>query len=90
MSNYWLGEEYLHIRYSEEINERYPWIKYTAPYKDALYGLITLEPEGAMQIEGVKSEFVGPSPWELGYPHKEFRDRIVPGISRRLLKLWSV
>jgi len=87
MSNYWLGGDYLCIRYSEEIDRQYPWVKYTAPYRDSLYGLVALESAGVITIEGVDSEFVGPSPWELGYPREEFRDRIVPRIAPRRLEM---
>jgi hypothetical protein len=43
------------------------------PYKDPIFALVTLDRQrGFMQIEGVKSEFVGPSPWELGASRKKF------------------
>ena len=87
MSNYWLGGDYLCIRYSEEIDRQYPWVKYTAPYRDSLYGLVALESADTITIEGVDSEFVGPSPWELGYPHEAFRDRIVPRIVPRRIEM---
>lgn len=86
MSYQWLGGDYLQVRYSEEIDEKYPWIKYTAPYKDPVYATVTLEPDGTIKIEGTKSEWVGPSPQEMGYPVEDKTDRIVPGISDKILK----
>lgn len=67
MSYYWLGKDYLHLRYGEAVDETHPWIKYTAPYKEALFAFVSLSSSG-MTIKGVRSEFVGPKPEELGYP----------------------
>ena len=67
MSYHWLGGAFVHDSYGPEIAKKYPDLKYTAPYKDPLYALVTLDRKrGFLQIDGVKSEFVGPSPWELG------------------------
>ncbi len=72
MSYHWLGAEFIHNRYAPEIMKKHPDIKYTVPYKDSLFALVTLDRQhGFMQIEGVKSEFVGPSPWELGASRKK-------------------
>lgn len=65
-SNQWVGEEYAcPERFSEEINRKRPALKYTLPYKDALYGIVTLTGKG-MELKGVKSEFIAPGPEELG------------------------
>ena len=91
MSYSWLGDQYAHVRYSDRVDKAFPSIKYTAPYKDALFALVKLEPEGRMLIEGIHSEFVGASPWELGVPEKSgtdhAKDRLVPEISNRTLVL---
>ncbi len=91
MSYSWLGEEYAHVRYSSEVDKAYPWLKYTAPYKEPLFALLSLEPSGHISIQGKRSEFVGPSPWELGMPEEKgtSRDktRLVPAISDRKLTL---
>lgn len=66
-SYYWVGGDYQKIRYSPEIDASHPWIKYTVPYRDPIYALVTVDPaRGAMRIDGKKSEFVGPAPWDLG------------------------
>lgn len=68
MSYKWLGEEYAHIRYSEEVDKNFKWIKYTAPYKDPLFAVVTISTKGIIKIKGRQSEYAGPSPWEVGYP----------------------
>jgi len=85
MSYFWVGGDYQHVRYSEEIDKAYPWIKYTVPYRDPLFALVTLESDGTIHIEGTQSEWVGPPPEELGYPPEKM-DRIVPRISSRRLE----
>ena len=39
----------------------------TAPYRDPLYAIVRVEPDGSIHIEGVESQWVGPTPSELGY-----------------------
>ncbi len=66
LSNCWLGTAYPCLgRYTEEIDEKFPKIRYVVPYKDAVYAIVEMDDEGAM-IKGVQSEFVGKSPAELG------------------------
>ena len=85
MSNYWMGDEYQHVRYSPEVDDAFPWIKYTAPYQDPLYALVTLDPTGLLTIEGTATQFAGPSPWDLNFPRLDLADRIVPKIRSRTL-----
>ena len=71
-SYHWLGGKYLQVRYSDEVDKKYPYIKYTVPYKDPLFALVTVDlVKDAMSIEGGKTEFVGPSPWEQGASREE-------------------
>ena len=77
----WVGDEYKHIRYSEEIDKQYPWIKYTIPYKDPLYTFLDIDPAGTMNISSRKTAFVGPGPNALGMPERPVNDPIVPKIS---------
>ena len=85
MAYKWMGEEYPNIRYSEEVDKNFKWIKFTAPYKDPLYTVVEISTDGYIRIAGKKSEWVGPSPWELGYP-EEFKAEIVPQITERELR----
>ena len=77
----WVGDDYKHIRYSEEIDEKYPWIKYTIPYKDPLFTFVEIDPAGLLKIEPRSTEFVGPGPKEMGGPITAYNDPIVPRIS---------
>lgn len=66
MSNCWLGTRFVcEGRYGKEIDEKFKSIRYVAPYKDAVYAIITMDDEG-VDIKGTKSDYVGPSPEEMG------------------------
>lgn len=82
----WLGDKYQTIRYGNEIDEKFPWIKYTAPYKDSLFAFVEITNDN-IKIEGVKSSFVGPSPKELGCPERLVNNPTIPEITDRNLTL---
>lgn len=83
MSNMWLGKDYTcPCRYTEETDEKFPSIKFTAPYTTAQFAIITLDTKGA-RIKGTKGEFAGPSPKELGHPRFEI---MTPCIKDRYLE----
>ena len=84
MAYHWLGEDYLHVRYSEAIDEKFPWIKYTAPFRDPLFAMVEISATGTVRITGRRSEWVGPTPWALGYP-ETLRPYMRPEISDREL-----
>ena len=92
MSNYWMGGDFLQVRYGERIDATFPYIKYTAPYKDPLFALVRLEPGATIHIEGVDSEWVGPSPGDLGFLQAHGASlplagaSVRPGITTRLLQ----
>ena len=66
MSCQWLDVDFIvHERYTKEIDEKYPNIKYTAPYKDSLFAIVTID-ESGIDIKGVESEFVGIDPKDQG------------------------
>lgn len=85
MSYNWLGEEYARIRNSPEVDKDFKWIKYTAPFKDPLYTMVEISGKGWIKISGKKSEWVGPTPFELGYPER-MKQFIRPEITKRTLK----
>jgi calcineurin-like phosphoesterase family protein len=87
MSYQWLGDNYKHVRYSEEIDETYPWIKYTVPYKDPLWAIVEITSDHTLHLYGKKSEYVGPSPEELGVDLDIYGYPIVPYISDKELTL---
>lgn len=83
----WLGDDYKHVRYSEAVNESYPWIKFTVPYRDPLWALIEIDTRGTIEITGRKTEFVGPSPKDLQVDMTPYIYPIVPRISDRKLNI---
>lgn len=85
MSDQWVGEKYQIIRYSKEIDSKYPWIKYTIPYKDPLYAFVEINGK-AIIIKGKKSSFVGPGPKEMGIPEPPENNITTPMISNRRIK----
>jgi len=86
MSYQWLGDQYKTIRYSKEIDEKYPWIKFTAPYRDPLFAFVEIDSK-SIRVEGRKSEFVGPTPKDIGYPEQPLNNPITPSIIDKKLKL---
>jgi 3',5'-cyclic-AMP phosphodiesterase len=84
MSYHWLGDKYTHLRYSDEVDKNFKWIKYTAPFRDPLFTVVEISSEGFIKIKGKKTVWVGPSPFELGYP-AEYRKFLKPAISERIL-----
>ncbi len=86
MSYEWLGDKYQTIRYSQEIDKKFPYIKYTVPYKDPLFAFVKID-EKRIQIEGVKSTFVGPGPKDLGFPERPENKKTIPEIITRNIDL---
>ncbi len=66
-SNIWIGHKYDCVRYSETISKIYHHMTGCAPYMNTLYAVITVDGD-AIRVRGVKSRFVGPSPYDLGFP----------------------
>lgn len=86
MSNYWAGENYAQIRYDEKIDEKYPYIKYTIPYKEPLWAVMTIYSDGEINIKGRQTSFVGSDPKEMGIGLNESGYSVVSYISDRILK----
>ena len=85
MSYFYLGGDYPMIRYSKEIDKQYPYIKYTAPYKDPLFALVEIDSRGIIRITGRESSWVGPDPSELGYRETHWK-KISSRITNRELE----
>ena len=63
----WVGGNYTHESYAQEIHKQHPWISHTCPYRDPLFALLRVDPAHAtIHVEGVASRWVGKSPAELG------------------------
>ena len=84
MSYKWVGDKFKHKRFSPHIEEAYPTVSKTCPYKDPLYTVLTLDSDQEMlHIEGRKTSFIAPTPNELKIPNAE---NMNPTISERNLK----
>jgi 3',5'-cyclic AMP phosphodiesterase CpdA len=86
----WLGDEFRHESYSEEIHQKYPWISRTAPYKDPLWAYVEIDPtQGRLIVKGRSTSWVGPNPWELGAAEERSmgEEPIEPKVSDRNLEL---
>lgn len=67
-SYYWVGEKLKHESLSSEIHEDHPSLQFTCPYLEPLFALLTIDPKSRkISIQGRKTEWIGPSPYELGY-----------------------
>ncbi|MFN3653168.1 MAG: metallophosphoesterase family protein [Armatimonadota bacterium] len=88
-SYFWVGPQFARVRYGDEVDRAHPSIKYTVPYREPLWAVVTLDPgKQEIRIEGARTEFVGPAPWELGRTYEEWDgDTIRPAITGRRLRL---
>lgn len=68
MSDIWVGEKYMNeSRFSKEINELNPSLKYTIPYTEPLFATVSVG-KGKISITGVTGDFFKPGPGESGIP----------------------
>jgi predicted phosphodiesterase len=85
MSYKWVGDKYLHRRFPPHVEHAYPAVSKTAPYRDPLYTMLTLDPAaGTMSLSGKQTEFIPPAPQEMGIPAA---DRMLPHITARKLNV---
>lgn len=69
MSYQWMEDKYKNTdRYPKEMYASYKWLPNLATYKDPLYAFASIDPKGSMRIQGVQSEWVSPSPFDMGMP----------------------
>ncbi|WP_105618920.1 metallophosphoesterase family protein [Vallitalea okinawensis] len=66
MSYIWLGPQYEHFCYSDEIHKQYPYLKDIVLYDEGLYGIITITEKGGIDIQGMNGDYQNISPKELG------------------------
>ncbi|MDH3651164.1 MAG: metallophosphoesterase [Saprospiraceae bacterium] len=82
MSYQWMDDKYRSTEhYPKEFYEQYKSLPNIAPYKDPLYAFAELDPSGSMHIEGVKSEWIPPSPYDLGMPKGIYGSEYSPEMS---------
>ena len=86
-SYYWVGEKLAHFSLQKEVHEKYPSLKFTCPYSEPIFALLSIDPvKKKISIKGKKSTWIGPSPQELGYTilnEKEQQENLKPEISSR-------
>ena len=81
MSYKWVGGKYARKRFAEHIEQAYPHLRSTCLYKDPLYTVLTIDPgKQVLQLEGRSTEFVAPTPHEIGVP---WADEMHPTITER-------
>lgn len=82
MSYQWVSGKYESTeRFPKEFYKEYGNLRHIAGYKDPLYAFATVKPSGVMEIEGVKSDWMFPSPYDLGMPRENEGESNSPQIS---------
>jgi len=81
MSYQWMGEEHKASRYPREMLKEYKWLDHLAPYSDPLYAFAKLDLSESLEIQGIRSRWVPPSPQEAGVPKQVYGNQITPNIS---------
>ncbi|MCH7905150.1 MAG: metallophosphoesterase family protein [Armatimonadetes bacterium] len=76
-SYHWLGGDYRRARYSPAIEESHPYISYTSPYEGPLWATCEVHADGRFDIVGMKTDWVKPSMWDIGYP-PDANDYVTP------------
>ena len=67
-SYYWVGAKFKHQSLSPSIHTQYPSLEFTCPYQKSLFSFVTIDPMTMkITIKGKKTNWVGPSPAQLGY-----------------------
>ena len=88
-SYHWVGGKRQHANYDAEIQKAHPSVASTCPYKDPLWAVVAFDCEaGRIVIEGRKTDWVGPDPWELGVAEDAYagsHDLCRPAITSRIL-----
>jgi 3',5'-cyclic-AMP phosphodiesterase len=86
----WLGGGKLaRETFPTEVHNAHKLLKNVAAYREPLWALVTLDFEhGTMVIEGKRSEWIGPDPWQRGATKKDLSHETTrPAISDRRLRL---
>jgi hypothetical protein len=84
-SYHWLGSKYAHESYPTEVHAKHSALKYTSPYREALFTTLTFDPKNRQIIvEKKETQWVGKSPEELGLK-REPEGTVTPGIRARVI-----
>ena len=87
MSYQYMGPDYARPHYDAATEKAHPSIRYTAPYKDPIWALLTIYSNGKVDIKGKTSVFLSPTPKEMNRPefHSGYPD--VPYISDKKINI---
>lgn len=85
----WLPADAVRETYPAELHRAHPYLSHVAAYRDPLWAVVTLDLNcGELWLEGRRSEWVGPDPWQRGASEDQYpRDKNRPAISDRKLAL---
>lgn len=79
----WVGKKHEYSgRYPETIEEKYPNLKYTIPYRESVFAIVDINRNGRIEISGVQGGFVSPGPDDLGMADHPYSG----GISDRIIQ----
>ena len=82
-----MGSEYRQLRYTPEIDQNYPWVKDTAPYKDPIWAVLSIYKNGKYQLKGRSTSFLPPSPADMGMGMYDKIYPVTPVISDRIFRI---
>jgi 3',5'-cyclic AMP phosphodiesterase CpdA len=85
----WLPEAAARETYPPEVHRAHPHLRNVAAYQNPLWALVTVDLDrGELVVEGTRSKWLGPDPWERGAPETDYpRDKCRPVISDRRFTL---
>ncbi|MCC6232798.1 MAG: metallophosphoesterase family protein [Verrucomicrobiales bacterium] len=74
--------------YPSEVHQKYRYLTHVAAYRDPLWALVTVDLDRReLQIEGRRTEWIGPDPWTRGETTDRPHEHIRPQISDRRMKV---
>lgn len=84
-SYFWLGNPAAHREtFPPAVHKTHPYLRHVAAYRDPLWALVMFDFErGELVVEGRRTEWVGPDPWQRGETTQRPRDHLHPVISDR-------
>lgn len=86
MSYLWVGPQYNHFCYSNQIHKAYPFLKELVLYRESLHAIVTVNEEGFIDIEGIQGHYQNITPKELGIGDRWNGRPILPNISSITIK----
>lgn len=83
----WVGDKYKFSRFSKKIESKFPSITKTCPYKNSLYTFMTCDfNKGEIKFQEKISDYIKPSPSDLGIPNSESMKPFISEMKFKKLK----